>query len=169
MAAVTPTASDAVDYFARGYHTFIACDAAEGRERLVGLIRTAVQDYPLEVIDGAGTLDLSTFAKGTVSACEALLRAIGAPNPDRANMLSTWLSHIQTCYRTEDRQGFLVVNHIDNVIEAQETIQIEGPFREVMQFHDDVAIAWIGSRNTILDIHQDDRPFYLSHRIFWLD
>ena len=147
----------------------MACDAAEGRDRLAGMIKKAVQGSPLEIIDGAGTRDLASFAKGIVCACDRLLREIGAPYPDQANMLSTWLSHIQTCYQSEGRQGFLVVNHVDDVIEAQETIQIEGPFREVMQFQDDVAIAWIGSRNTILDIHRDDRPFYLSHRIFWLE
>ena len=168
MAALTSTPSDAVDYFASGYHTFIACDAEEDRDRLVGMITTAVQDSPFELVDGAGTRDLSTFAREIVCACDGLLREIGAPYPAHANMLSAWLSHIQACYRAENRQGFLVVNHVDDVIEAQETIQIEGPFREVMQFQDDVAIAWIGSRDTILDIHRDDRPFYLSHRIFWL-
>ena len=37
-----------------------------------------------------------------------------------------------------------------------------------MQFYDDVAILWLGSTKTVTAIGQYDRPFYLSHRIFWL-
>ena len=165
---VTSTAADAISYFGKGYHAFIASDEASDLDKVVASIQDELRDEPLCVIDGRNPTNLSAYANDVVRACEQLLSTIGAPCPERPDMLSTWLSHLQHCFHAEDRQGYLLVNHIDDVIRAQETFQIEGPFREVMQFNDDVAIAWLGSRNIILEIHQYERPFYLSHRVFWL-
>lgn len=165
---VMATASDAIAYFREGYHAFVASDSVAELDKIVTSIEEELREHPLQVLDGRQPRSLSAFANEIAQACGKLLDSIEAQKPQRADSLSQWLSHVQKSFQEANRQGYLVVNQIDDVIRAQDTIELEGPFREVMQFNDDVAIVWLGSRDVILEIHQYERPFYLSHRIFWL-
>lgn len=161
-------AADLIRYFAAGQHAFIACNEAETRDRLVSSICTALDHQPLELIDGRNVQNLQSFATDVVESCARLLSAIGSRLLQRRLTLSAYLEDAERGFQSKHRQGYLIVNHIDRVIDQQRTFEIEGAFREVMQFYDDVAILWLGSNRTIQKISQDDRPFYMSFRIFWI-
>jgi hypothetical protein len=162
------TLEDVVQYFASGEHCFVACDDIVVLNQLATSISESLAKERIEVVDGRSVEDLKSFAEAIVECCDNLLNRVGCCFPRNPESLSECLVDTERCYLDKRQQGFLVINHIDCVIEMQKTFEIEGPFREIMQFYDDVAIAWLGSRDSIIAIHQSDRPFYLSHRIFWI-
>lgn len=157
-----------IQYFTNGRHAFVACDDKAVLDRTVHTIEAILAQRPLAVIDASDATDLRSFAEEVVESCSALLQLIGSRLPSGSGSLAAYLGETERLFQKKSRQGFLVINHIDCVLELQKTIEIEAPFREVMQFHDDVAIIWLGTREAVIAMHQSDRPFYLSHRIFWL-
>jgi len=68
-----------------------------------------------------------------------------------------------------ERQGYLILNNIDSIISLQQTIEVEGPLRSIMQLRHDIAVVLCGS-NKIIDklVGDSHRPFYLSFRVFRL-
>lgn len=146
----------------------MASDDSSVLDELVSTFRPSLNPEPVAIIDAEQSLDLGSFSETVANSCASLITAIKATPPTPSDLLHQNLSICQQRFRDKRRQGFLVINKVDLVLEMQTAIEIEGPFREIMQFQDNVAIAWMGSREWIIRIQQYDRPFYLSHRTFWL-
>jgi hypothetical protein len=159
---------DALKYFALGQHAFVASDAEAQRNLVVREAKKALSGEPLECISGDSIANLEDFGKSIVAASSGLVSSIGACAAIGRLSLSEVLNETMFEFRERGRQGFLVVNHVDRILALQHSYEIEGAFREIMQRFSDVAVLWVGSNSAILDIGQSDRPFYLSHRIFWI-
>lgn len=144
----------------------MACNDADIRDEIVSATRTEFDDKPLVVLDANSAGDLPTFAQAVADCCMRLLHNIWIDQQPIHRSLHAYLSHAETCFRSNEQQGYFVSNHIDTAFEGQNTFEIEGPFREVMRFYGDVAILWLGSTEAMIEIGRYDRPFYLSHRVF---
>ena len=163
-----PTVKDVSDYYSSGYHAFIACDCDKTIDTVIESVQNAIQTAPLRVIDARKISSIEQFVRVLRGAMLDLQSMLDESSLEFSNRLHKALSDLQSLFREKSCQGFLIIHHIDKVIAAQGHYEIEAPFREVMQFHDDVAIMWHGTRETIVEIRQYERPFYLSHRVFWL-
>ena len=162
------TVGDAIEYFVSGQHAFVASDAEAQRNLVVREAKKVLSGKPLECISGDSIANLEDFGKSIVAASSGLISSIGARPAIGRLSLSELLSETMSKFRERGRQGFLVVNHVDRILALQHSYEIEGAFREIMQRFSDVAVLWIGSNSAILDIGQSDRPFNLSHRVFWI-
>lgn len=160
--------NEIVEYIAHGEHAFVASDNKAVLDRVVAAIEVKIQQEPIVVLQAGDENDLRTFAEVVVNSCEKLLTLIASAPPPRSGSLAMHLGETERAFQKKGRQGYLVINHIDRIIELQNTFELEAPFREVMQFFNDVAIIWLGARDTIMAMHDPNRPFYLSHRVFWL-
>lgn len=166
--ATPHTIADVARHFFAGYHAFVACDDSDLAKTMVETLTRETGDRPVDVIDGSKYDDLSNFANDVVRAGQRLRDAIGlAPTPARET-LHAYLSDLQTGFAQMEQQGFLLFMRMDRIVELQRTFEIEAPFREAMQFHNNVAILWQLSSANLQVICGNDRPFYCSHRRFIL-
>ena len=168
VAEIDVSATDVARYVASGQHAFIACDDSNSRNEIVATIRSTVLGHPLQYVDGNDFTKLGSFAVQISRSCEQLCLSIGSRMSYQGETLTTCLRETAQQFRSKNRQGFLIINNIDGIIALQNTFELEAPFREIMQFYEDLAIVWIGSNATILEMNDSNRPFYLSFRIFWL-
>lgn len=110
-------ASAAVHYFSVGHHAFIACNDVGSRDEIVSSIAAALDGKPLQILDARSASDLQTFAEAVAHCCARLLHAIELDQQPRQSSLHAYLTHVETCFRSSNRQGYLIINHIDAVIE----------------------------------------------------
>lgn len=156
-------------YFSTGRHAFAASDDATQLDLAMARVLESLGDAPNYVIDCRESNDLSEFAREVdKEGIGQLIADIGVERANLEGILTARLANAMDCFRDHGSQGYLILNHVDSMINLQNTFEMEGAFRGAMQFHDDIAVLWLGSKETIIDINQDDRPFYLSFRIFWL-
>lgn len=145
-----------VEYFAGGRHAFVACDNETVLDRIVRTLDTALAQKPIATIGAGKAADLKSFAEAVVGSCHQLLSHISSRLPKGSGSLAMHLRETERIFRANGCQGYIVINHVDRVIELQNTFEVEAHFREVMQFHDDVAIIWLGTREAIIAMHQSD-------------
>jgi hypothetical protein len=165
----TSSVDSVIEYFASGQHAFVASDDEALRSLVVHTAKEFLSNRPLECVAGDSSANLEEFGTSMVTASDGLVSSIGAPAVTGRLSLSELLHETILRFHERDRQGFLVVTHIDRILALQHSFEIEGAFREIMQRYNDVAILWVGSSSAILEISQSDRPFYLSFPIFWLN
>lgn len=159
--------TDIIRYVQSGLHAFVACDELAKRDHIVQSLQDALDEHPVELIDGGQVLDRRDFALRLVTACQRLVSGLEGPPLQGRPSIAGSLEEAMLRYRDEGRQGFLLLNDMDPVIEMQRTIEFEGPLRSVMQRYDDVAVVLLASNDTINHLVGDyDRPFYMSFRVF---
>lgn len=159
---------EAVGYVASGQHAFVACDEPAELDQFVSDLSQALVDEPVQIINALEPENNNEFSYRVASACLELLSSIDCGLSREPLGLHDFLEETMLGFREMNKQGYLIVNHIDTVIDRQSNSQVEGAFRTAMQFYNDVAVVWTASRETILAINGDDRPFYLSFRNFGL-
>lgn len=158
--------SDAISYIETGQHAFIAIDEHETRDRFAALLDARLKGQSFAVIDGRESESGKAFSGKLVSACNSLILAIGEKTTLRSLTVSGYLQDAMHLFQSCEKQGFLMFNHIDSMIESQGTFEIEGALRSAMERHNDIAVVLCGSKMTIDKMRQDDRPFYCSFRTF---
>lgn len=156
-------------YIEHGYHVFIGCDDRKTRDSFVDSLQIALDGEIQECIFCGDVSNLRNFATRVVNACQNLVFALGVPSLLRMLSIASSLEEAMEVYSQRSRQGYLILSNMDDVIQMQRTIEVEGPLRSVMQIHDDVAVVIIASNDTIDELVGDyDRPFYMSFRVFRL-
>ena len=159
---------EAIGYVVSGQHAFVASDEPAELDLFVSDLRKALVDEPIQIVNALETSSNEQFANRVVSACLVLLASINSGLSSAPITLYSYLEQTMLRFGEKNKQGYLVVNHIDTVINRQSTFEVEGAFRSAMQLYDDVAVVWLASRETVLAISRSDRPFYLSFRKFGL-
>lgn len=164
-----------LSYIEVGYHAFIGCDDPGRRDEIVALLKSKLSSNPVECTDGRGLNTYREFAEAMAKDCKKLSAALGIRSRiahslrKRALSISQNLEETMRAFDVTERQGFLILNHIDPIISSQRTVEIEGSLRSVMQLRDEVAVILCGSNDVIDGMVGDyDRPFYLSFRVFRL-
>jgi len=160
---------DVASYIQSGEHAFIACDDPNLRNDFVRFLQGTLAGSPIEYIDSDRVSRLRDFAVAIVESCRCLVTTIASLPMERTPGIANSLKETMLAFDAAERQGFLIIDNIDSVIEMQRTIEIEGPLRSVMQIHNDVAVVLCGSNRVINDmVGSYDRPFYMSFRVFRL-
>ncbi len=161
--------ADVIDYIQNGYHAFIGCDDGHKCDSFVESLQVALDGEIQKCIACGDLLDCNDFAAELVAACQDFAGALGQSVLQRRLNIASSLEEVMDLYGEGDRQGFLLLNNMDNVIKMQRTYEIEGSLRSVMQIFDDIAVVIVASNDTINGLVGDyDRPFYMSFRVFRL-
>lgn len=161
--------ADVIDYIQNGYHAFIGCDDGNRRESFVESLQVALDGEIQKCIACGDVSDCSDFAAQLVAACQDFASALGQPVLQRRLNIASSLEEVMDLYGKRERQGFLILNNMDKVIETQRTMEVEGSLRSVMQIYDNIAVAIVASNDTTNGLVGDyDRPFYMSFRVFRL-
>lgn len=161
--------SDIIKYFLYGYHAFIGCDDPSERDSIVESLQISLDGQIQERIFCEDVSTLTDFATKIVETCQSFVVALGAPSLQRMQGIASSLEEAMKVYGQSNRQGYLILSDMDNVLDMQRTFEIEGPLRSVMQLRDDIAVVILASNDTIDGMVGDyKRPFYCSFRVFRL-
>lgn len=89
--------------------------------------------------------------------------------PDHRRGIASSLEIAMKAYDAANKQGFLVLNNMDPVINMQRRIEFEGPLQSIMQLRNNIAVVIVATKSTIDKLVGDrDRPFFMSFRVFRL-
>lgn len=162
-------------YVEGGDHAFISCDNRVRREQIVKKLQEYVSHDSVERIDCDGIASISEFSDQLASHLEKLVSTLGLRHRLRYRFrnrqfgISKDLDEAMKSFRESERQGHLILNNIDAVIELQTGMEVEGPLRSIMQQKHDIAVVLSGTSRVIDKLVGDShRPFYLSFRVFRL-
>ncbi len=158
--------SEVLEYLSLGHHAFVGCDSTALLKEFEERIRQSIEGAPVVVIDASELVSGEPFSNAMLAALKKLCRLIHKRLPKRLVTLSAYLTATMNFYSDQGRQGFLIINHIETLIQSQGNFEVEGTLRSAMQLQDDVAVVLCGPNKTIDLMGRSDRPFYLSFRIF---
>lgn len=157
------------EYYLRGDHIFIASDEKSQVEDVLDELEHLLKDSVSISIDCAEISTPYEFAESLTHHTNAVLEAFGAQTVANEQRPGACLQVLNDLLADHKNQGYLLLSNVDDVISGQYSFEVEASLREVMQFRSDVAVLIAGTKATLIKMHQSDRPFYLSFRIFWLD
>lgn len=160
-------------YVLNGHHAFLACDEEGLRHRVITEIQTALTGQISETVECGDIESLSHFSRVLGRRLERLVSRLGFRDSiayrcrSREFGIAADLDKAMEFFGTAGRQGYLILNGVDRVVNMQRTIEVEGPLRSVMQLKSNIALVLSGSNGTIdMLVGDSRRPFYMSFRVF---